>query len=63
MTDESSTPITPVEEPKKKNTLLIVIVIAVVVLMLIMICCCASLILAWNYGDQALWQIQSWLGY
>jgi len=60
MSDDFGTPISPVEEPKKKNTTLIIII---VVALIIVCCCCAASILAWNFGDQILYQLQSIIGY
>lgn len=63
MTDDLQTPITPVEEPKKRSTTSTVFIIVIVALLL-MVCCCVVLgVLAWNFGDQILWELQSTLGY
>ncbi|MBN2147919.1 MAG: hypothetical protein JW726_11045 [Anaerolineales bacterium] len=60
MTDDFGTPITPVAEPKKKNTTLIIVI---VVLLIILCCCCAAGILAWNFGDQIWYELQSLMGF
>jgi len=59
MTDDFGTPITPVAEPKKNTTLIIVIVVVLILLC----CCCVAGILAWKFGDQILYQLQSLFGY
>ena len=60
MTDDFGTPITPVAEPKKKNTTLIIVIVVILVLLC---CCCVAGILAWNFGDQIIYQLQSAIGY
>jgi hypothetical protein len=42
------------EAPKKNNTVLIVVIVIAVVLLC---CCCCSLVLAWQYGDAILQQL------
>lgn len=60
MTEDFGTPITPVEQPKKNHTVLIIVIVVILVLFC---CCCIAGILAWNLGDQVIYQLQSMFGY
>lgn len=42
------------EAPKKNNTTLIIIIVVVVVLLC---CCCCGAVLAWQYGDLLLQEL------
>lgn len=60
MTDDFGTPITPITEPKKRNTTWVIVL---VVILILLCCCCVALGLAWQFGDQIIFQLQSMLGY
>lgn len=49
------TPVTSAPaEPKKSNTTLIIIIVVVA---LLLCCCCAIAIIAWQFGDQIMYEL------
>jgi hypothetical protein len=55
MTDDFGTPITPAPvEPKKSNTTMIIIIVVAV---LLLCCCCAVVIVAWQWGDDIMYEL------